>query len=82
MSDKKTPQKKNESNQPEKKGKKTNPFRFYKEVRAEMKKITWPSKNETTVSTVAVLVMVFLAAVFLYLADQIIAWVISFILGF
>jgi len=61
---------------------KTSPVAFYKQVRAEMKKITWPSRHETTVSTVAVFIMVFLASVFLYFADQIIAVVVNWILSF
>ncbi len=58
------------------------PVEFFKQVRAEAKKVTWPSRKETTVSTIAVFIMVFLAAVFLFLSDQIIAVVIRFILGF
>ncbi|MEM6780849.1 MAG: preprotein translocase subunit SecE [Pseudomonadota bacterium] len=61
---------------------KTGPIQFYKEVRAEMKKITWPTRKETTASTIAVFIMVILAAIFLFLSDQVIAFVISFILSF
>ena len=60
---------------------KTGPVQFVKEVRSEMKKVTWPTKQETTASTVAVFIMVALAAVFLYLSDQVIAMAISFILN-
>lgn len=58
------------------------PMEFVRQVRSEMKKVTWPTRHETTVSTIAVFIMVFLAAVFLYFADQIIAWVVNMILGF
>ena len=58
------------------------PIEFFKQVRAETKKVTWPSRKETSVSTIAVFIMVFLASVFLFLSDQIIALVIRFILGF
>lgn len=61
---------------------KTGPVEFFKQVRSEAKKITWPSRHETTVSTVAVFIMVFMASVFLYFADQVIAAVIRFIMGF
>ena len=57
------------------------PVQFAREVRTEGKKVTWPSRQETTVSTIAVFIMVALAAVFLYFADQIIAWAVNFILG-
>lgn len=60
---------------------KTGPIQFYREVRAEMKKITWPTRKETIASTIAVFIMVILASLFLFLSDQVIAYVISFILG-
>ena len=59
-----------------------NPVRFFKEVKIEGKKITWPSRAETTTSTIAVFIMVFIAAVFLYFADQVMAWAVRFIMGF
>ena len=59
-----------------------NPVRFFKEVKIEGKKITWPSRQETTVSTIAVFVMVFIASVFLYFADQIMAVAVRLIMGF
>lgn len=60
----------------------TEPLAFFKQVRSEAKKITWPSRQETTVSTIAVFIMVTIAAIFLYFADQIIAVVIRFIMSF
>lgn len=62
--------------------KKAGPIEFLKQVKAEGKKVTWPTRQETTVSTIAVFIMVFIAAVFLYLADQLIAFVIRLIMGF
>ena len=59
-----------------------NPVRFLKEVKIEGKKITWPTRQETTVSTIAVFIMVLIAAVFLYFADQIMAWGVQRIMGF
>ena len=61
---------------------KSNPVQFAREVRAEMKKVTWPTKQETIAGTVAVFIMVILAALFLFLSDQVIAFVVSFILDF
>ena len=60
---------------------KTGPVQFIREVRAEMKKVTWPTNQETIASTVAVFIMVALAAIFLYLSDQVIAMLVSFILN-
>lgn len=58
------------------------PLDYIRQVRSEMKKITWPSRQETTVSTIAVFVMVLFASLFLYFADQIIAFLVRFIVGF
>ena len=61
---------------------KTSPAQFLQQVKAEVKKITWPSRKETTVSTIAVFIMVTLAATFLFFADQVIAFLVNLILGF
>ncbi len=55
---------------------KTGPIAFFKQVRSEAKRITWPSRNETTVGTIAVFIMVFVASVFLFTADQAIAYIV------
>lgn len=60
---------------------KTNPIEFVRQVRQELARVTWPSRKETTVSTIMVFVMVVIASVFLFLADQVIAWLIQLILG-
>lgn len=57
------------------------PLDYIRQVRAEMHKVTWPTRKETTTSTIAVFVMVFMASIFLYLADQIMAWAVRVILG-
>lgn len=59
---------------------KTSPVQFFHQVKAEVQKVTWPSRKETTVSTIAVFIMVALAATFLFFADQILALLINFIL--
>jgi len=61
---------------------KTNPAEFFNQVKAETKKVTWPSRKETTTSVIAVFIMVTLAALFLFFADQIIAFLVNFILDF
>lgn len=58
-----------------------NPFKFLQEVRQETSKVTWPTKNETMVTTIAVLIMVTLAAIFFMLADQAMGWIVGLILG-
>ena len=53
---------------------KTNPFEFVQQVRDEAAKITWPSRRETTVSAVMVLIMVAFAAVFFLAVDAVLKW--------
>lgn len=60
---------------------KKSPIEFIRQVRSEMRKVTWPTRHETTVSTIMVFVMVFIAALFLYFADQIIAFIVQMILS-
>ena len=58
-----------------------NPLKFLQEVRQEVGKVTWPSRQETLISTVMVLVMVALASLFFLASDQIIAWGVQSILS-
>ncbi|WP_158806503.1 preprotein translocase subunit SecE [Acidisoma sp. S159] len=48
------------------------PVGFLRDVRAEVGKVTWPSRKETLVTTAMVLGMALIAAVFFFAADQII----------
>jgi preprotein translocase subunit SecE len=48
------------------------PAKFVREVRAEMARVTWPSRKETLVTTGLVFAMVALAAIFFFLIDQVI----------
>ena len=58
-----------------------NPLKFLQEVRQETAKVTWPTRQETLISTIMVLVMVLLASVFFLVADQVISWTVQFILS-
>jgi preprotein translocase subunit SecE len=60
---------------------KTSPFKFLQEVRAETQKVTWPTRRETLITTAMVFVMVALASVFFFLADQLIRFLVSLLLG-
>ena len=60
---------------------KTNPLAFLQQVRSETSKITWPSRRETVISTVMVLVMVVFASLFFFAADQLIGWILSYVLN-
>ena len=57
-----------------------NPLTFIQEVRQEVSKVTWPAWSEVWITTAMVLVMVALTSIFFLLADQIIGYVVHFIL--
>jgi preprotein translocase subunit SecE len=57
------------------------PFKFLQEVRSETAKVTWPTRRETTITTIMVFVMVALASVFFFAADQMIRFLVTFLLG-
>jgi len=42
---------------------------FFREVRVELKKVTWPSRKETIASTSVVLITVIMVAFFLGIVD-------------
>jgi preprotein translocase subunit SecE len=59
----------------------TNPIKFLQEVRQEVGKVTWPSRNETLISTLMVLAMVALASLFFLAADQLISWLVQLLIN-
>ena len=59
----------------------TNPLTFLQQVRAETAKVVWPSRRETMISTVMVLVMAILASIFFLLADWLLSLGVTFLLG-
>jgi len=50
---------------------KTTTTEFIQQVRQEVSRVTWPSRKETMVTTAMVFVMVFVAAAFFFLVDQV-----------
>ncbi|MBN8889526.1 MAG: preprotein translocase subunit SecE [Rhodospirillales bacterium 70-18] len=48
------------------------PAKFVREVRSEVTKVTWPSRKETLVTTGLVFGLSALAAIFFFVADQVI----------
>jgi preprotein translocase subunit SecE len=58
-----------------------NPAKFMREVRQEMQKVTWPTRRETISSTVLVMVLSALFALFFMLVDSILGWGVTSILG-
>ena len=60
---------------------KTSPFKFFQEVRQETNKVTWPSRKETGITTAMVFIFAALAAIFFLLADQLIRFAVTLVLG-
>ena len=60
---------------------KINPFKFLQEVRAEAQKVTWPTRRETMITTLMVFIMASVAGIFFFVADQIIRYLVTLVLG-
>ena len=60
---------------------KVNPGQFIREVRREASKVTWPTRKETMITTAMVFIMVFFAALFFFLVDQVLSLGVRMILG-
>ncbi|UYN93680.1 MAG: preprotein translocase subunit SecE [Enhydrobacter sp.] len=58
-----------------------NPIEFVREVRAEVSKVTWPTRRETLITTSMVFIFVVIAALFFLVADKIIGYVVKLLLG-
>jgi len=59
----------------------TSAVEFARQVRQEVSKVTWPTRRETLVTTGMVFVMVFIAALFFFAADQILSYLVRLILN-
>jgi preprotein translocase subunit SecE len=60
---------------------KSNPFTFFQQVRQEVAKVTWPTRRETVVTTIMVFIMIILAAIFFLSVDQVLSFVIGWLLS-
>ena len=60
---------------------KTSPVDFFQQVRQEVSRVTWPSRKETTVTTAMVFVMVFIAAIFFFVVDQVLSYGVRALFG-
>ena len=54
---------------------------FAQQVRQEASRVTWPSRRETLVTTSMVFLMVFVAAGFFFVVDQIMAYGVRLVFG-
>ncbi|MBK3399912.1 MULTISPECIES: preprotein translocase subunit SecE [Methylobacterium] len=61
--------------------KRVGPFEFLQQVRDEGRKVTWPTRKETLVTTLMVFVMVVVASVFFTVVDQVLRYAVTLVLG-
>ena len=54
---------------------------FFANVKAELKKVTWPTRKDTYASSLVVIVLVLISAIFLGGVDLILARLVRMILG-
>ena len=54
---------------------------FVKDARVEVRKVVWPTRQETLQTTIAVLFMVVLVAIMLWLFDMFLGWGVSKLLA-
>ena len=59
----------------------TNTTEFIQQVRQELSRVTWPTRKETMVTTAMVFVMVFIAAGFFFLVDQVLSYGVRLVFG-
>ena len=59
----------------------TNAAEFVQQVRQELARVTWPTRKETTVTTAMVFVMVFIAAAFFFIVDQVLSYGVRMLFG-
>ncbi|MBC7360834.1 MAG: preprotein translocase subunit SecE [Candidatus Aminicenantes bacterium] len=55
---------------------------FLKDVRSELKKVTWPTKQEVYGTTIIVIIAIFFFGFYLFFVDVIFSWLIAQIKSF
>lgn len=58
----------------------TSPAKFVREIRQEVGKVVWPTRRETMISTVMILVLLFISALFFLLVDNLASYGVKLIL--
>ncbi len=56
------------------------PVAFFKEVRAEGRKVTWATRQEVIASTIMVVILAVVAAIFFWVVDAFLGWVVDLVL--
>lgn len=58
----------------------TNPGEFIRQVQAEMRKVVWPTRQETTTTAIFVAILMTLLAVFFLGIDSLFGFVVNWLL--
>lgn len=59
----------------------SNTWNLIKESRGEIRRVVWPTNQETTQTTLVVLVLVLVFALILWGLDSLLSWIISSVIG-
>lgn len=54
---------------------------FVDETRFELRKVTWPTRQETVQTTIVVFVVVVIISIILWLIDMLLAWIVRSLVG-
>ena len=60
---------------------KTTPLQFLQQVRNEANKVTWPTRRETVITAIMVVIFVIVMAVFFSIADTLMKYAVGLILS-
>ena len=60
---------------------KTNPGQFIREVRAETRKVVWPTRKETVQTAIMVMILTTLLALFFLGTDTVFSSIVQFLIG-
>ena len=60
---------------------KTNPAQFVRQVRQEIRRVTWATRRETMYASLSVLVMALIASLFFLLVDLMLSSIVEFLLS-
>ena len=55
---------------------------FFREVRQEVARVTWPTRKELTMTTSMVFLMAFVVALFFFVVDEVFSYAVRMILDF
>ena len=60
---------------------KTSPIEFFNQVKAEARKIVWPTGRETMMTALMVVLMTSMLGIFFFGIDSLFGWIVKMLLG-